>query len=260
VWFDTHAHLSDPQFDSDRTEVVKQAHARGVTALVEIADGPVEWEKARQLSAQHPRMIWWAAGLHPYYADQASPAIWQRLKELTSQPQFVAIGEVGLDYAKATIPPDVQKKAFREALELAQSVRKPLIIHCRNAYHDLHPILAEFPTIRGVVHCFSGTQEDAEKVLAKGLYVGVDGPLTYPSAKDLREVMSRLPLERILLETDAPYLPPQTHRGKRNEPAHVVAVGEKLAEIRGLTPELVASTTFSNAIALFGLNPTVFSA
>jgi TatD DNase family protein len=264
VWFDTHVHLSDPQFDADREAVIKRARAAGVSILVEIADGPPEWEKARTLSDQHPETVWWAAGLHPYYADQSSSDVWKQLKGFSTHPRFVAVGEVGLDYAKATVPPEIQKKAFRQAIELSIQIKKPLIVHCRNAYPDLHPILKEYfhgtgPT-PGVVHCFSGTQEDADKLIAMGFYLGVDGPLTYPSAKALREVMINVPLSRIVLETDSPYLPPQTHRGQRSEPLYVVSVGEKLAEIRGLDIQTAFRQTTANGCALFGLKPPVFSA
>lgn len=258
MWFDTHAHLSDPQFDSDRDAAIQRALSAGVARLIEIADGPSEWEKAQKLSEAYPQNIWWAAGLHPYYAAEGSPEVWKKLRELANAPRFVAIGEVGLDYAKATVPADVQKKAFREAIELALDVKKPLIIHCRNAFPDLHALLDQ-PSYSGVVHCFSGTFEDAEKLLAQGFHLGVDGPLTYPSAKGLREVMAAIPLERIVLETDAPYLPPQTHRGQRNEPAHVATVGVKLAEIRALSVNDLHRITYDNACALFKLNPHDFS-
>lgn len=263
MWFDTHVHLSDPQFDADRDASIARARAAGVSTLVEIADGPPEWEKARVLSDAHSD-VWWAAGLHPYYADQASPDVWNKLREHARHTRFVAIGEVGLDYAKATVPAEAQKKAFRAAIELSLEVKKPLIIHCRNAYADLHPILKDFfhgsGPCPGVVHCFSGDQADADKLIAMGFYLGVDGPLTYPSAKGLRDVMSNIPLSRIVLETDSPYLPPQTHRGQRNEPMYVVSVGEKLAEIRQKSVSETAEATARNGNALFSLNPPVFSA
>jgi TatD DNase family protein len=263
-WFDTHVHLSDAQFDWDRDIAIERATVAGVSGMVEIADGPPEWEKAQALSEANLKNIWWAAGLHPYYADLATPDVWKKLKNLAHHPRFVAIGEVGLDYAKATVPPEMQKKTLRSAIEVSLQVNKPLIIHCRNAYEDLHPILKDFfygtERCPGVVHCFSGTQSDADKLIAMGFYLGVDGPLTYPSANDLRAVMTNVPLSRIVLETDSPYLPPQSRRGKRNEPMHVVSVGEKLAEIRGKSPMEIAKETRANALYLYGINPAVFSA
>jgi TatD DNase family protein len=255
MWFDTHAHLSDAQFDGDRAAVLAAAFERGVTSLVEIADGPDEWAKAKRLSEAYPQNIWWAAGLHPYYADLATPQIWKELKELSRHPRFVGLGEVGLDYAKSTIPADVQKTAFSDALRLALEIDKPLIIHCRNAYNDLHPLLSQFfkpgGKCPGVIHCFSGTQEDADRVLELGFYLGVDGPLTYPSAKDLRATFAAVPLNRIVLETDSPYLPPQRRRGQRNEPGGVIDVGEKLAEIRNLSVSEVATATVHNSLTLY---------
>src|SRR5262245_50389855 len=137
MWFDTHAHLSDPKFDSDRKETIDRAFANGIAGIIEIADGPDEWEKARCLAEQYPGKMWWAAGLHPYYSDQSSDEVFSSLKSFANHPQFVAIGEVGLDYAKCPIPADKQKQALAKALRLAKEINKPLIIHCREAFDDL---------------------------------------------------------------------------------------------------------------------------
>src|SRR5437016_6153872 len=137
MWFDTHAHLSDSKFDPDRKETIERAFSTGVDRIIEIADGPEEWEKAKFLAEQHPGKIWWAAGLHPYYADLASDQVFNSLRDFASHPQFVAIGEVGLDYAKCLIPPEKQKQTLISALRLAREVKKPLIIHCREAFDDL---------------------------------------------------------------------------------------------------------------------------
>lgn len=256
-WFDTHAHLSDAKFDSDRDAAVARALDAGVTRLVEIADGPDEWPKARALSRKFSKTILWAAGLHPYYAGQSNPEIWRELRSFAAEPGFVAIGEVGLDYAKSEIPPDRQKEAFSEAIELALSLEKPLIVHCRNAYPDLIPILREqlkepgAPACPGVIHCFSGTAADAEAVLTLGFYLGVDGPVSYPSAKPLREALSSVPLDRLVLETDSPYLPPQTHRGQRNEPSLLPGIGSALAVLKNVSPLELARRTFDNGLTLF---------
>lgn len=257
LWFDTHTHLGDVKFDEDRDRAVQNAFAGGVRYMVEIADGPEEWAKARDLSSRYPDSIWWAAGLHPYYSDQASPAVWSALREFAREPRFVAIGEVGLDYAKSTIPADQQKAAFTQAVDLALEVNKPLVIHCRNAYADLHPILRDRlkgqTGCPGVVHCFSGEAKDAEELLKLGFYLGVDGPVSYPSAKPLREALDTVPLERLVLETDSPYLPPQTHRGQRNEPAYLPLIGHHLADLKKVTPANLADATRQNGFSLFRL-------
>lgn len=266
MWFDTHAHLSDPKFNEDRDDAVARAFSQGVSSLVEIADGPKDYEHARRLSEKYKGRIWWAAGLHPYFADQAQPAVWEKLREAASHPQFVAVGEVGLDYAKCPIPPDDQKKALITALALSKEVNKPLIIHCRNAFADLIPILKSFfdpplkeEAIPGVIHCFSGTHEDANAVLQMGFYVGVDGPLTYPNAKTLRDVISTIPLERIVIETDSPYLPPQDHRGQRNEPGYLPLIGGALADLKRQSAHATATVLSRNSLHLFRLEQAVKS-
>ncbi len=257
MWFDTHAHLSDPQFDHDREAAIERALAKGVKTILEIADGPDEWDKARQLAENHPGRLWWAAGFHPYFSDLASNASWERLRSHAGHPQFLAIGEVGLDYAKCRVPHETQKKTLIDAVEFARDTKKPLIIHCRDAFHDLLPLLKSFAgrlsASPGVLHCFTGTTEDAHALLDLGFYLGVDGPVTYPSSKILRETLTQIPLEKLLLETDSPYLPPQTHRGQRNEPGHLPSIGEAVAKLRGVATEKLAEVALRNSRVLFGL-------
>ncbi len=258
-WFETHAHLSDPKFDADRDLVIERALAGGVERIVEIADGPDEWEKARTLAERYPGKVWWAAGLHPYYADQGSEEVFNRLRALCQHPQFVGVGEVGLDYAKCQIPPDIQKKTLATALELARSVKKPLIIHCREAYPDLLPMLRSYfqkspSQSPGVIHCFSGGPEEAKELVEMGFYLGVDGPITYPSAQKLRDTLAKIPPERLVIETDSPYLPPQSFRGQRNEPCYLPAVGVQLASVLKTSPQLLATILRQNSNTLFRLN------
>ena len=256
-WFDTHAHLSDAKFDADRDDAIRRAAEAGVDAIVEIADGPDEWPKARSLADRFPDRIDWAAGLHPYYADQGSDALFAQLETLAAHPRFRAVGEIGLDYAKCPIPRDVQIRAFRQALDLALRIDKPVIIHCRDAYADLLPVLeATFGprpggAAPGVVHCFSGTAADAERALRLGFYLGVDAPITYPSAGSLRDALSAVPADRLVLETDAPYLPPQSRRGKRNEPAFLPETGARLAELLSMPLDELRERTTRNARTLF---------
>jgi TatD DNase family protein len=233
-----------------------------LSAIVEIADGPEEWPKAQALAEKYPGKMWWAAGLHPYYADQSSPEVWTRLKKLAAHPQFVAVGEIGLDYAKCPIPPEKQREAFRLGIETALAVDKPLIIHCRDAYPDLMPILRELFGSKknsrspGVVHCFSGNPEQAAELVQLGFYLGIDGPVTYPNSNSLRLAIKDVPVERLVLETDSPYLPPQTHRGQRNEPAHLPLIGSHLAHLKSLPETTLADRLTGNSFALFRLkNP-----
>lgn len=264
VWFDTHAHLSDAQFDLDRKEVVERALKAGVTTLVEIGDGPEEWSQAQSLADSYPKSVYWAAGLHPYYADQASTRVWDGLKRCAGHPRFVALGEVGLDYAKCTIQKDKQISTFKQALQISQEINKPLIIHCREAFYDLIPILQEFfgqgkksTDSPGVIHCFSGGRNEAQTLVQLGFFLGVDGPITYPKSQALRDTLACVNLDRLVLETDSPYLPPQTHRGKRNEPFHIPAIGQVLAQIKGAAPAQVADQTRKNSFALFQLKPSI---
>lgn len=257
-WFETHAHLSDSKFDLDREQVIEKAFTAGLSAIVEIADSPAEWPKAQQLAEKYPGRMWWAAGLHPYYADQSTPDLWKQLKDLTKHPQFVAVGEIGLDYAKCPIPPLDQQKAFRAGIELALETNKPVVVHCRDAYQDLMPLLRSYfstPSNPGVIHCFSGNRENAKELTQMGFYLGVDGPLTYPSAAALREAIQTIPTERLVLETDSPYLPPQTHRGQRNEPSLLPLIGNHLALLRKMAPTELAHITRLNSINLFRLSP-----
>ena len=257
---DTHAHLSDPQFDSDRESVIKRAFSAGLLQIVEIADRHSEWEKARQLADSYSGRIFWTAGNHPYYADQFTESLAQQMVEVTRHPACVAVGEIGLDYAKARVPADLQQRVFRRCLEIAAEVRKPVVIHCREAQGDMLRILRSFyrglhheGMVQGVIHCFQGSRDFAEGCLELGFTIGVDGPVTYPSAQNLREVLKTLPLNRMVLETDSPYLPPQIKRGKRNEPALLTEIASSLADLFKVTIELIAEKTTRSAHTLFHL-------
>lgn len=258
-WFETHAHLSDPKFELDQTEVIERAFQQGIETIIEIADGPSEWKKAQLLAEKNKGKIWWAAGIHPYFADQGSEENFEQLKSFAFHSQFVALGEVGLDYAKCPIAPEVQKKTFEKALMLSREINKPLIIHCREAFADLIPIVQTFFKKNssfqpGVIHCFTGTWEEAQPLLELGFYLGADAPITYPKAQPLRDVFTQCPLDRIVIETDSPYLPPQDFRGKRNEPAHLLYVARKLAELKGVSLEIIAEQLLVNSRRLFRLS------
>ncbi len=257
-WFETHAHLCDAQFDTDRDETVARAKEAGVVGLVEIADGPIEWPKARLFAQRNAGFIHWAAGIHPYYADQGTEENWAALREAAADENFVAIGEVGLDFAKCQIPHDVQIRTFERALSLAEELNKPLVIHCRDAYQDLMPVLRRrtWPagTLPGVIHCFSGNAEQAAELVGMGFFIGVDGPVTYPGAGKLREALAAVPGDRLVLETDSPYLPPQSLRGQRNEPAKLPEIGLRLAQEKGLTTQRASDLFIENSLRLYRLN------
>lgn len=260
MWFETHMHLADAQFDGDRDEAVRRAQDAGIETMVEIADGPTEWEKAARLADASDGTIFWAAGLHPYFSDQGTDALFDRLRRNAAHPRLVAIGEIGLDYAKCPIAPEVQMRTFETALELARSVDKPVVIHCRDAYSDLLPILRRVrPRIGhprpGVIHCFSGDAAAAAELVEMGFFLGVDGPLTYPKAEGLRAAVASVGAGAIVLETDSPYLPPQGWRGQRNEPAYLPHIGRRLAELLDFSSPAIAERTAKNARSLFRLDP-----
>jgi TatD DNase family protein len=262
AWFETHAHVCDAKFDSDRAEVLERAFQNGVKTLVEIGEGPAEWDKALQLSDAYAPSVFWALGLHPYYADQLDEKLWARLKQMSTHPRLVAVGEIGLDYAKCSIPPETQKKSLRSMIEFALEIKKPLIIHCRDAYPDLLPLLRTYfqehkmeKDRPGVIHCFSGDKNEAEELVNMGFFLGIDGPLTYPNSKKLREAVADIPLDHLVLETDCPYLPPQDFRGQRNEPGYIPLIGRFLASLRGISEEELASTLTRNSFSLFRLKP-----
>ncbi|OGR82229.1 MAG: hypothetical protein A2901_09530 [Elusimicrobia bacterium RIFCSPLOWO2_01_FULL_54_10] len=257
--FETHAHLTDAQFDLDREAVLNRACDAGVETLVEIAESPESWEKAQALAEKtaSPRMFW-ACGFHPHYAERQKDFNFDDMMRRTKSSSCVAVGEIGLDYAKSESSKENQEALFRKTLEIAGELNKPVIIHCRDAQADTLRILRSFYSglsrrelCMGVIHCFSGDSNFAEGCMDLGFYLGVDGPLTYPSAKGLRDVISKVPLEKIVLETDCPYLPPQPFRGKRNEPAYLTHVAQKLSEIFARSEDEISLVTAANARRLF---------
>ena len=259
-FFDTHAHLTDPRFDADRDAVLARAAAAGVRRLVEIADAPEDWPRALALARARPESVCCALGLHPYYADRCVDEFLTHLELEAARPEVVAVGEVGLDYARGPVAPAIQRAALRRLLTACRQWDRPVVIHCREAYGDLRAIVKEvFPSpppgrrFWGVVHCFSGTPEDAEFFSAAGWAVGADGPATYPKNGSLREAFRRVGPSVTVLETDSPYLPPQSRRGQRNEPQAVPEIAAALAEVWEMSVPDVAQVTSENAGALFRL-------
>lgn len=249
-WFDTHAHIADEAFDGDRDAVLARAWEAGLAGIVVVGTDADSSRRALALARQTPG-VWATAGLHPHEAARR-PQDLDEIASLVAEGDAVAVGEIGLDYHRGSETRDEQRQALLAQLELARRHGLPVVLHVREAEADMLAILREAPPpAGGVWHAFTGTWAAAEAALAAGLHLGLGGILTFPRSEALREVARSLPLDRVVLETDAPYLAPVPHRGRRNEPAYVAEVGRQLARLRGLAPEEVAATTTANARALF---------
>jgi TatD DNase family protein len=253
---DTHAHLHDPAFDGDRPAVLARARAAGIARLLTIGTDVATSEAAVALAAAEPD-VYAAVGIHPHDARTADAGALDRIAALARAPKVVAIGEIGLDYYRDHSPRAAQRAALTAQLALARAARKPVLLHCREAHADLLA-LCEAEGVRevgGILHCFSGDLETARRGLALGLVLSVAGPVTYPSARRLAEVVREAPLEALVVETDCPYLPPQPWRGQRNEPGYLPATVARVAELRGLPVDRVAEETTRTACRRLGIPP-----
>ena len=266
-FIDTHAHLCDLQFQEDRNQTLQRAMDQNITTIVEIADSADGWLSAQNLAEQSfsnsnfALKMFWTCGFHPHYAKESNSETFQKMLEIAKHPLCVAIGEIGLDYVKSAAPKDQQIQTFIRCLEIASELNKPVVIHCREAQADTLRILKSFyggtsrrDWIQGVIHCFAGDISFAEGCIDLGFYLGVDGPITYPSAQMLRNVIQQIPLDRIVLETDCPYLPPQPFRGKRNEPAHLPLIAQKISELFQTPLSEIAKITSENATKLYRIS------
>ncbi|MFZ8844895.1 TatD family hydrolase [Thermoflexus sp.] len=258
IFIDTHCHLDDPAFDPDREEVLARARMAGVEILILPGVEPEGIPRALALAERHPG-LYVAVGIHPHVASQFSSQLLAQLRSWARHPRVVAIGEIGLDFYRDRSPREAQREAFRAQLELAGELGLPVIIHQREAreavMEELERWLAARPGARGVLHAFSGDPAMARIAVEWGFLLGIGGPLTYPRAESLREAARAVGLDGLVLETDAPYLPPQPHRGRRNEPAYLRNVAEALAQLLGLPMEQIARQTTANACRLFRLPP-----
>jgi len=251
---DSHCHLDDEQFAQDRDATIERARAAGVERMMAIGTGggPADLEVAIRLAAQYP-FIYATIGVHPHDAAKATPETFARMAELASQPKVLAIGEIGLDYHYDFSPRDVQRSVFVAQLDLAARARKPIVIHTREAWDDTLAMIREAGLPNGgIMHCFTGGPQEAEQALALGFHLSFGGILTFPKADNVREAAALTPADRILVETDAPYLAPVPHRGKRNEPAFMIETARRLGEVRGVTPDEIASVTTRNFERLCG--------
>jgi len=249
--FDTHAHYDDESFDADRDAVLSAMPQRGVGLIVNPGCDLSSSRKAIELAERYDH-VYAAVGIHPENCGDFVPERIDALRELARHPKVVAIGEIGLDYYWEQNPPrEFQQEVLRRQLALAVALHKPVIIHDRDAHADTLAIVKEFPSLRGVFHCFGGSPEMARELIAMGWYLGFDGPITYKNARKAPEVIAAIPLERMLIETDSPYLTPVPHRGERNDSGFVCHVAEKIAELRGISTEEVARITLENGKRLF---------
>ncbi|MBI4640825.1 MAG: TatD family hydrolase [Candidatus Tectomicrobia bacterium] len=249
---DSHAHLQASQFDADRGEVIERARQKGLTHIIVIGTTFEDSRKALAL-AQEESMIFATVGIHPHDAKSANESVYAALIEMAKDKHVVAWGEVGLDYFKNYSPQESQREVLRRQIKIARELHLPLVIHNRDAHADLLKILIEEKAseVGGVMHCFSGDRSFAFRCLDLNFFLSIAGPITFGKSHDLREVVKEVPLDRLLIETDAPFLAPHPHRGKRNEPAYVTLIAEKIGEICGLLGETIGERTAQNALKLF---------
>ena len=249
--FDTHAHLYDRAFDVDREVLLTQLPIEGVGLVMNPGCSRASSLAAIDLAKKYD-YIYAAVGSHPDAADEVNEEVLQQYHALCLEnPKVKAIGEIGLDYHYEGIPRDVQKKAFRAQMALAQELGLPVIVHEREAHEDGMKIVEEFPGVSGVFHCYSGSLEMAKWLIGRGWYIGFGGVLTFKNARKALEVAESIPIERIVLETDCPYMAPEPFRGRRNDPGKLYRVAEKLAELRGLTVAEIQAITTENGKTLY---------
>ena len=252
--FDTHAHLHFPEFDADRESMLARARESGVRRMLTIGTD-IETSRASIALAGREADVWATVGVHPHDAAEADAAVLAEIERLAAEPRVVAVGEIGLDYFRDLSPREDQHRVFRALIGIARRAGKPVVIHCRDAHEDTLAILAEerVAEVRGIMHCFSGDVAIARRCLDLGLLISLAGPVTYPNARALPEVARFVPGDRLVVETDCPFLPPQGYRGKRNEPAYLSITATRVAELRGETIDALAARTTASACMLLGI-------
>lgn len=249
--FDTHAHLDDRAFDADRQELIASLPSQGVGLVMNPGCSLASSQAADALSRQYD-FVYAAVGSHPDAADEVNDQVLEMYRKLCKlNPKIRAIGEIGLDYHYEDIPRELQLKAFRAQMDLAAELDLPVIVHERDAHADGMAVVDEFPTVKGVFHCYSGSAEMAKELVKRGWYIGFTGVLTFKNAKKAVEVASQIPLERLVLETDCPYMAPEPFRGKRNHPGYLYRMAEALAQIRGVSVEQIHQITMENGKRLY---------
>lgn len=252
MYFDTHAHYDDKAFDEDREELLQSLASADVEFIIDPGCDVDSSRKALELAEKFP-FVYAAVGLHPEELDKYSPESFEEICSMARHPRCVAIGEIGLDYYWDASHKEEQKELFRRQIELALELGKPVIVHDREAHGDCLEIVRAYPGLRGVFHCYSGSAEMAKELLKLGWYLGFDGPITYKNARKALEVLELCPVDRMLIETDSPYLSPVPMRGKRNDSSNLRYVVEKIAQVKGLSPGEAAAITLANGCRLFGI-------
>ena len=249
--FDTHAHVNDHAFDADREQLLSSLPEQGVQYLMNVGCSLASSRECVALARKYP-YIYASVGSHPDSADEVNDEVLEEYRRLCKlNPKVKAIGEIGLDYYYEDIPRDVQKKAFTMQLELARELDLPVIVHQRDAHEDGLSIVRQFPDVTGVFHCYSGSAEMARQLVKLGWYIGFTGVLTFKNARKAVETAQAIPLERIVIETDCPYMAPEPFRGKRNDPGKVFRMAQKLAELRGISEEEARRITLENGKRLY---------
>lgn len=249
--FDTHAHLDDRAYDEDRQQLLADLPSQGIALVMNPGCSAESSRNVDKLTREYD-YIYGAVGSHPDVADEVSESVLEEYRMLCKQnPKIKAIGEIGLDYHYEDIPREIQQQAFRMQMALARELNLPVIVHEREAHEDGMKIVTEFPEVTGVFHCYSGSAEMAKWLVNRGWYIGFTGVLTFKNARKAVEVASQIPLERIVLETDCPYMAPEPFRGKRNDPGKLHRMAEKLAELRGLSVEEIQTITVENGKKLY---------
>jgi len=255
IFVDTHAHLNFPEFKDDYQKVVKRARKAGVRAIINVGTSYDASRRAIEIAHEYPKGIYASVALHPIYAHKEFD--YQAMKKLASDEKVVAIGETGLDFSRSEKTKDLQKKLFERHLVLAREIRKPLIFHCRDGRSDFVKIIKKYAgdfesaRIRGVVHCFTGDWEFAKEILDLNLMISYIGIITFTKNLEQIEAVKKIPLDRLMIETDSPLVAPEPYRGKINEPAYVVEIAKKIAELKNISIEEVAEQTTKNAVEFF---------
>jgi TatD DNase family protein len=255
ILIDAHCHLERVDF-ADAAEVIARARAIGVVHAVVVGQwqAPGDFGNALQMAAAHPDFLTATMGIHPHDAAKAPPEDWAQLETLCARPEVHAVGEAGLDYYYDNSPREAQQRRFASQCALARRLNKPLVVHVRDAHVDCAEILSREGVTEGMIHCFSGGLDDARRYLDLGFHLSISGIVTYKKTEPLQEAVRFAPLERLMVETDSPFLAPIPHRGKKNEPAHVIQTARKLAELKGLDEDAVALACARNAVRLLRLN------
>ena len=252
---DSHAHLDDKRFDDDRDHIIRNLKSNGVELVINIGADIPSSVKGVSLSEEYEN-IYATVGVHPHDAKDVDETTIELLRALAKKDKVVGIGEIGLDYHYDNSPRDVQRKWFREQIKLAKELKLPIVVHEREASEDVYNILKEESdeNLTGVIHCFSGSLEMAREYIKMGFYISFAGPVTFKNAKKPKEVASEIPLDKILIETDSPYLTPEPYRGKRNDPTYVRYVAETIARLKDISYEEIVEATSKNAKKLFGID------